>query len=344
MLSNRRIIPHHRSNLGWLSPNDLYANYSGDDFRIIRHGSPRSEHLMRGRHGSLGIRRGLAVHYSEVETLGDIPFEAEVGPTLCIKMFLEGTLEATIGGERIPTARRLDGPDRWQPVASLISHARPDRLVRQMPKGSYVRKVVICMSADWLDESYFSYEADFAPVREFAQCHLARKTWTPSGRAVATAEQILNAPEEPAFVRALYLESRVMGLVEEAFQQVLAPTVRPSSIRLRPQDHDRLMRIERFFEGNPEARVTTGTLAREIGMSVNSLNRLFNNAYGTSVAEQIRNWKLDRARRALEADGASISEAAFLAGYGSPANFATAFKRRFGFSPSSAQAGYDLIR
>jgi len=48
--------------------------------------------------------------------------------------------------------------------------------------------------------------------------------------------------------------------------------------------------------------------------------------------------RLDQARRRLGTTDLSISEIAFDAGYEHASNFATAFKRTFGFSPKEARA------
>ena len=48
----------------------------------------------------------------------------------------------------------------------------------------------------------------------------------------------------------------------------------------------------------------------------------------------LRQRKLEAARDAMLREGATIAQAAFMAGYSSPANVATAFKRAFGVSPS----------
>jgi AraC-like DNA-binding protein len=51
----------------------------------------------------------------------------------------------------------------------------------------------------------------------------------------------------------------------------------------------------------------------------------------------MRETRLQAARDAMDKDGLTIGQAAFLAGYSSPANFSTAFKRVFGISPSEAR-------
>jgi AraC-like DNA-binding protein len=56
------------------------------------------------------------------------------------------------------------------------------------------------------------------------------------------------------------------------------------------------------------------------------------------VFDYVRVRKLEQAREVLERDGVSVAQAAYIAGYASPANFATAFKRQFGTSPKNVRA------
>jgi AraC-like DNA-binding protein len=71
---------------------------------------------------------------------------------------------------------------------------------------------------------------------------------------------------------------------------------------------------------------------------VNTLQRHFRAMWGTTVAQYLREGRLSRARLALERDGISVAQAACIAGYGSAANFATAFRRRFGVPPGQVRA------
>jgi AraC-like DNA-binding protein len=67
------------------------------------------------------------------------------------------------------------------------------------------------------------------------------------------------------------------------------------------------------------------------------LQRQFRSVYGTTVFEFLRECRLQRARQALERDGITVGQAALLAGYTSAANFATAYRRRFGLAPKLAR-------
>ncbi|MCP3371375.1 helix-turn-helix transcriptional regulator [Bradyrhizobium cajani] len=78
-------------------------------------------------------------------------------------------------------------------------------------------------------------------------------------------------------------------------------------------------------------------LARNAGLSRRSFNQKFQMAYGESAIDYLRGQRLDAARALLIHQRLSVTEAAYRVGYAHPANFATAFRRRFGHSPSRCQ-------
>jgi AraC-like DNA-binding protein len=105
-------------------------------------------------------------------------------------------------------------------------------------------------------------------------------------------------------------------------------------VALKPFDLRRLKLVESFLDGLDGDLPSLEEIARQGGVSVSTLRRLFMAAHGMTVFDYVRRRGLERARFALERQGASVSEAAYIAGYASPANFATAFKRAFGVTPT----------
>lgn len=79
-------------------------------------------------------------------------------------------------------------------------------------------------------------------------------------------------------------------------------------------------------------------LAKQVGMNANSLQRQFRAVYGTTIFDHMRESRLQRARQALEGEGVTVGQAAMIAGYTSAANFAIAYRRRFGLSPKWVRA------
>ena len=78
-------------------------------------------------------------------------------------------------------------------------------------------------------------------------------------------------------------------------------------------------------------------IARHAGVNANTLQRQFKTLFGTTVFDFVRECRMQRARRALENDGVTAGQAAQIAGYTSAANFATAYRRRFGHTPKQAR-------
>lgn len=295
------------------------------------------DYVLRGNVGSLKLQDGLDVHYSNAEDLHDLKTETECGPRLSIAIFVEGMVDAQVGSFRIPMPRFDDQSKHWQPVATIYSQTRPERFVRYARRGVCLKKVTISISPQWLHRFTEVETEDLAKIKAFAECHLAHKTWKPSLHALGLAEQIINSPPASNFLSRLYVESRVLGLVEEAFRQICQPEGTRYPASLRPQDRQRLQAVENVLNSRPGKQPSADELAGAVGLSTNTLHRLLATAHGLPTAKYIRLYMLEKAREALERDNATIAEAAYVAGYSSPANFATAFKRCFGLSPSAVQ-------
>ena len=265
-----------------------------------------SAQVMRGNIGYLELQPGLFVHFADTEDQKDLKIENICEPRLVLSVFLQGAVEASIGGVEIPMPSFDAASKSWQPVASLRAHAVPQPFVRNGRRGD-----------------------------RFASQHLQIESWTPSSHSIALTEQILSAPPEPEFYRYLYIESRVLGLIAEALSRFSRDAAQEQVANIRPHDRARLMEIERFLISRTGALVSASELSKNVGLSLNALRRLIMSARGMPPGRYIRTFMLEIARQAIERDGASIAEAAYLAGYTSPGNFTTAFRRCFGICPSA---------
>ncbi|MDA7949486.1 MAG: AraC family transcriptional regulator [Hyphomicrobiaceae bacterium] len=252
----------------------------------------------------------------------------------CLNVFviLEGGIDFKL--DEIPFAfSALKENSQVQPTAFAVAITKPARLERHSRRGSRTRKVNIMIKPEWLDDCGLNDKADAEDVGCFLRKHLAQTSWEPSSRAVALAEQMLNPPRLPPIVRELYLESRAIELAAEALQALNGELRCPALDRAGTIDICRAQTVRDYIEQRLGDPLTLSIIAREVGIGTTTLQRLFKSVYGTTVVEYVRIRKLERARFAIETEGLSVSEAAYLAGYRNPANFATAFKRAFGISP-----------
>lgn len=101
----------------------------------------------------------------------------------------------------------------------------------------------------------------------------------------------------------------------------------------REKEANRLLAARRRIDEGDAFSLSVPQLAQEAGLSLRSFNSKFREMFAVNAIDYMRARRLDLALEALRHSGMSVTEAAFLAGYSSPANFATAFRRRFGHSP-----------
>jgi AraC-like DNA-binding protein len=145
------------------------------------------------------------------------------------------------------------------------------------------------------------------------------------------AEQMIAPPDQPEALLRLYLESRALELVAEAFSRQEERPAAQSDLSARA--FKKLCELREWLDSGSAEGLALTDIARYAGCNTHSLQAQFRAAFGCTVFDYLRTRKLQTARIALETQGVSVSQAAFLAGYSSSANFATAFRRCFGITP-----------
>lgn len=124
----------------------------------------------------------------------------------------------------------------------------------------------------------------------------------------------------------------------EALQSALVSLLRPAvcSTPLAEMDsHEKLYRRACAFihEHLRDEALQPEQIARAVGVSVRGLYRLFARR-GETVARYIRDRRLDACAQALRASAASLTALSLEWGFADVSHFSSAFKERFGQSPS----------
>ncbi|MGE0799680.1 MAG: helix-turn-helix transcriptional regulator [Lautropia sp.] len=285
-------------------------------------------HLARTR----ALRPGLLLHWEDVREAGDLIAQTEIAEGLCIVLVLEGAVDVSYGQQRVALSCAPGGAS-----AALVAVAEPEQLTRRARQGVYSRRVNLNLGLGWLEQAGAAQGA----LGEFLRRHLAMRRWQVSPRAVAIAEQIVNPPQLEPLLQNIYLESRALELAGEALATLHQhPGAPPSAATgaLRPREHQRLRELRAFLASGQADDLSLDEIAHHAGTNANTLQRHFRAVYGTTVFDHLRECRLMRARHALEHDGVTVGQAAMVAGYTSAANFATAYRRRFGHTPKLARS------
>lgn len=302
------------------------SRVAGQDFHLVTPRLGADGALLRGRYVLNPLRSGLVLHATDASDLHDTTTRVVHGAGLTISLFLEGEADIFLGGRPL----HLGTPGGAEGV--LMARAEPDLFVRHGRRGTRVRKVNVFLPDGWLAREQHD-DLRHRAVLAFSRDHRANARWRPSAHMAALAEQILAPPQYGPLLAGLYVESRAMELVVGALGLLDTGAEGEALAALRPRERQRMWEVHDFIEAHLGRDLSLEEIAREAGMSINSLQRAFRGAFGTTVFDYVRRRKLELARDGLAAEGLTIAQAAFVAGYGSAANFATAFKRAFGVSP-----------
>jgi AraC-like DNA-binding protein len=132
-----------------------------------------------------------------------------------------------------------------------------------------------------------------------------------------------------AFVSATVEQLMCMAVAALATRQTAAP------VRIARRDREILREVSRILDENLTDPPTVEALARQFGINRNKLRYGFRLLFGNSVGGYLFEKRMRVAFAMLEQKPDSVSGVAALVGYPHLCNFTTAFKRRFGQTPSA---------
>ena len=285
-------------------------------------------------HGHISFKRlrsGLVLHAADVQDLHPMTTQAELDEGLTLALVLDGRADIRYGQRQFAFGPKPGKNGRLQREAALIAVAEPDLFERRSQQGGFERTVTIGISPEWLEESGMS---GHGALSSFSKIHLNARFWQASPRMLRMAEQILAKSVMDPVLHHIYLESRSLDMLSEAFSGLSAASDMATAPRkLLPREQQRTVRLRDFLDSGEADHLSLEEIAREIGVNANTLQKQFKTMYGSSIFEHLKERRMQEARSALEVHGISVSAAALLAGYQSAANFSTGFKARFGCSP-----------
>jgi AraC-like DNA-binding protein len=160
---------------------------------------------------------------------------------------------------------------------------------------------------------------------------IAIKSMSMSPQIRALAEEMLDPPAEGG-IGHLLAEAHATEMMARALS---AFADKDDAIKLNERDRTAVRRVRDLLESDLSYDWTLAELAKQAGLSARSLNTKFRIAFGASVFEYLKCRRLEFAHETLMQRRLSVSEIAYQVGYESPANFATAFRRHFGYVPTA---------
>ncbi|MCL7939886.1 helix-turn-helix transcriptional regulator [Halomonas sp. ATCH28] len=291
-----------------------YGRRYGIEYRVPTL-SPRTEEpVMRGMVREFSPRPGMQLVVSDVEVLHRYDSRSRAPSPLSIIVLLEGQAEVRLA-ERDLTLT----PGMALSVRLLAHHG----LQASQPAGQRLRALTLS-----LDEACLTRLGRPLPDDRSGSCLYAWRLPAPLRQGL---EQGLDGPlpghAQPLLLEGLSLQLLAHGLLPDEPVPLPAP-------RLAPRESRRLERVRAALRDDPAQAHRLEALAELAAMSPASLRRKFRAAFGRSVFDYRRECRLTLAHDYLR-QGYSVQQAAHFCGYRHASNFATAFRRHFGYPPSS---------
>lgn len=312
-----------------------FLRKDGVDIASPDDGLSMDDTLLHGNFLHAELRPGLFLHLSDVTE--ERPFTATSilpGGLSCI-FFLDGMVDLTIGDRGFHFA----GPQTRAVIGTTIMSTRSERFQRSSRRRQHLSHLVVSASPEWLDLDGLTNFQDTSHGTRLLNNHLGEHQWVLTPRALEVVRQILQPSPFVPQLHNLFLEGRAVEIVAESLAASMRtePEIDQSTILTR-QDRIKLQRAVDLISENMDASLSVDRIAREAGVSASGLQRLFRLSAGQSVFDYVRGQRLERAHTLLKANEVTIPQASTIAGYSNPANFATAFRKRFGITPREVAA------
>ena len=124
----------------------------------------------------------------------------------------------------------------------------------------------------------------------------------------------------------------IYGMIGK-FYEIMYTLIKKNSL---PVEQDTLNEITEYIKANYfDPNLTIDSIAHKFGISAPYLSKIFKKEKGLSPIKYLLNTRMEHACSMLSTQQYTISEIAYAVGYNSPFYFSNAFKKIYGFPPSS---------
>lgn len=278
--------------------------------------------LFKGELSAWQLPCGLRLSTCDILALCDSVHEALVPRSLFIALAMDGEP----GDYAFDTGRGLP----LLPGGAIkVSASDATSLVGSYRKGQHFRSMLIQADPEALLDEHLASRVDAL---------LTATAWESlyfPPRALSLTNEV-SGPATGDCVSGLLLESCALEMLARSLQAAPSQTL-DETAPISRKDRERMSVVRDAITAAPERPYHLSELARQAGVSVTSLKTKFPAVFGQPVFAFLRDIRLERARRGLEEDGWTVSQAAYYSGYRHPSNFSTAFQRKYRVSPSEVR-------
>ncbi|WP_160154260.1 AraC family transcriptional regulator [Microbulbifer sp. ALW1] len=318
---------------------DDFVRRPGVRLQLSETGYARPSVFMQGHFHQQALGDGLHLRYGDSREEFAYTATAGLATGISLVIFLQGEIEIRVGRYRHLFSNPVADTEQQQLLSIRAGSQQTIQRISRCPQQ--VRYLSISIAEHWLRSRVAhlgeSCEEQRTGLRQEDLRFHAQRLTQPQFLLINEIIRLLRASEP---CNPLLLEAKVIELLASTSTTSSAPANLQTTAAPRSDTSSRelqyLRRARNIIQENLDKSLSVGQIARAAGISVSGLQRLFRKREGVSVMEFIRQRRMQRALQSLQSQSLNVQQAAALAGYRNAANFATAFKREFGFTPREA--------
>ena len=265
------------------------------------------------------FHNGLSLHCSDMELSHRVQSHAEFKPGIKLIIMLQGCISMKLGGVQ----HAIDAHD-----CLLLASTAAEPYSRAMLALGSQQQIVLNIPPTWFDDGGYSQMSSFQTTAQFCRKHLAHQQWQASPQLRHLSRALLQDRDPNDHLHKLRRECHTLELLLAG----IAPIATSQQTTLDARGEKRIQTLLEMLHSGEADQLSLAQMANAVGSNATTLQKQFRQKMGASIFDYLRSHKLAQARQDLQ-QGMNISDAAQGAGYSSAANFSTAFKRQFGFSP-----------
>jgi AraC-like DNA-binding protein len=157
----------------------------------------------------------------------------------------------------------------------------------------------------------------------------------------SVVQQIIDCPLT-GFAKRMYLQGKAFELMALQLGGAFEKPATDPLASLKPDTIARIYHAAEILRSHLEDSPQQPTLAQQVGVSDRTLQRGFKIVFGVTPFAYLTQQRMKCAKELLQESHQTIADIATQVGYASPSQFAAAFRRQFGISPSECLGGKGL--
>jgi AraC-like DNA-binding protein len=280
------------------------------------------EVFARGRYRSQSIRPLMQYIDCDIEMVSDMRIKGHHAPILCVGLLLKGSWSSIVNGKVLEMPR--------VGVPAMLAAGETFESITRQTIGQRCRMAALNIGAEFFssqsdedDELLHVLTGFLKPgyfQHEFPNCEVLK----------SIMQRLYNNPYQGTIGR-LYTESLALSAIVELALHIKGEHTHRAIL---PSHYDQAYEARAILEQDLAVTPSIGELARRVGMSEVTLRRVFKATFGVTILDYVRDRRLDAGRVMLREGRFQVAEIAYRVGYSDPANFTTAYRRRFGHAPT----------